>query len=159
MGNQNRCGKGHCHRRLVGAGVVAKKVLVGNTTAGCRAPCDSLVYIFVPQPFFRGTITQSRTNKEEMDMKSSEIDTQPATAVLNNITRSKTARIKEIVNGVVFGTWHRHLQNLILLSKCFFNANFARTEHRLCHLYLTIGGVPRVRAFTTSPRQLRYGIE
>ena len=55
-------------------------------------------------------------------MKLSEIDTQPATAVLNNITRSKTARIKEIVNGVVFGTWHSHPRNLILLSKCLYTA-------------------------------------
>ena len=47
-GESDRCGKRHRHRRLVWAEVIAKRILMGITAAGCRAPCGSLVYICVP---------------------------------------------------------------------------------------------------------------
>ena len=106
------------HHRSVGR-IICQKSWWGSRRLDVELRVVSLNIQLRTLVGFPVVLTQSRTKQIEMDNMQIIGDWYAAfTAVLNNITRSKTARIKNFVNGVVFGTWHHHPRNLILLSKC-----------------------------------------
>ena len=72
------------------------------------------------------------------------------------VRATKPARIKLPINGVVFGTWHSHPRNLILLSKCTLSC----VLHAQSTAFVRWISLPSLshwrRAFRFQRRQLRY---